>query len=71
MQQLAVSSNKQTKHVFSLKVNLGLTVYAEEPNVPAMNLSFFIIMGIPIYSTSIQEQKIATHTSSSACKKAR
>nr|XP_010921799.1 autophagy-related protein 18a [Elaeis guineensis] len=45
MQWLAVSSDKGTVHVFSLKVNLGLTVNdrprpAPEPNPPASSLSF-------------------------------
>ncbi|PKA57663.1 Autophagy-related protein 18a [Apostasia shenzhenica] len=51
MQWLAVSSDKGTIHVFSLKVNLGLTVNdkprpAPEPNVPAVPSSLSFIKGV-------------------------
>ncbi|XP_008801064.1 autophagy-related protein 18a-like [Phoenix dactylifera] len=58
MQWLAVSSDKGTVHVFSLKVNLGLTGNdrprpAPEPNPPAITSSLSFIKGVlPKYFNS-------------------
>ncbi|XP_072961135.1 autophagy-related protein 18a-like [Typha angustifolia] len=58
MQWLAVSSDKGTVHVFSLKVNLGLTANDKprptpEPNVPHIGSSLSFIKGVlPKYFNS-------------------